>query len=476
MSNAPIVENIKPGKPKKKFEFPHVFVILFTLIIVMALLTYVIPAGEYDREVTDEGETVVIDGTYHTVQSSPVGFLGIFQAVHKGMVEGAGIIFFILIVGGAFGILNATKAIESGLGSVSSKMVGKEIYIIPVVMILFALGGGTFGMSEETIPFILILVPLAIKMGFDSLVGTAMVLVGVYAGFTAAFMNPFTVGVAQGIAELPLFSGMGIRIIAWFIFVIISVAYVMIYANKVKKNPESSIMYKVDKQRDIDGSGQTQLQSLTTRQYIIIGTLIVTIIGLAIGVTRFDWYITEIAGLFLLMGILVGFIGKLKINQIAESFVKGSEELVVGGLVVGLAYGILVVLQDSSTIDTILFTVSNLVGQLPTSFSAMGMYITQSFLNIIVPSGSGQAALTMPIMTPLADLTGVSRQTAVFAFQLGDGISNAITPTAGVLMAALAIAKIPWVKWIRWIWPLIVIQYVVGAILVTIVHLFIWTV
>jgi len=327
-----------------------------------------------------------------------------------------------------------------------------------------------------TLPFILILVPLAIKMGFDSIVGTAMVLVGVYAGFTAAFMNPFTVGVAQGIAELPLFSGMGIRITMWVIFVIISVVYVMIYANKVNKKPENSIMYKIDKQRDIDISSQSQLESLTTRQYIIIGILILTVIGLAIGVTLFDWYITEIAGIFLLMGILVGFIGKLRINQIAESFVRGSEDLVVGGLVVGLAYGILVVLEDSSTIDTILFTVSNLIGQLPTSFSAMGMYMTQSLLNFLVPSGSGQAALTMPIMTQLADLTGVSRQTAVFAFQLGDGISNSVTPTGGVLMAALAIAKIPWVKWIKWIWPLIVIQYAVGAILITIVHLFIWTV
>src|SRR5699024_7254194 len=178
---------------------------------------------------------------------------------------------------------------------------------------------GTFGMSEETLPFILILVPLAIKMGFDSIVGTAMVLVGVYAGFTAAFMNPFTVGVAQGIAELPLFSGMGIRITMWVIFVIISVVYVMIYANKVNKKPENSIMYKIDKQRDIDISSQSQLESLTTRQYIIIGILILTVIGLAIGVTLFDWYITEIAGIFLLMGILVGFIGKLRINQIAES-------------------------------------------------------------------------------------------------------------------------------------------------------------
>ncbi|MDY0393564.1 hypothetical protein RWE15_02810 [Virgibacillus halophilus] len=228
---------------EKKFQFPHVFALLFILIVLTAVLTYVIPAGEYEREVNGAGETVVVDGTYHEVASHPTGIFGIFKSVHKGMVEGASIIFFIFIVGGAFGILNATKAIEAGLASVSAKMAGKEIFLIPVVMVLFALGGGTFGMSEETIPFILILVPLAMKMGFDSLVGAGMVIIGSCAGFTAAFLNPFTVGVAQGIAELPLFSGMGFRFIVWLIFVGFSIAYVMIYANKVKK--ESGKKYDV---------------------------------------------------------------------------------------------------------------------------------------------------------------------------------------------------------------------------------------
>ncbi|MDY0393563.1 AbgT family transporter [Virgibacillus halophilus] len=232
-------------------------------------------------------------------------------------------------------------------------------------------------------------------------------------------------------------------------------------------------MYHADQQRDLEMTAQ-QSSTIDIRQLIIIGLLILTIIGLAIGVTVFDWYITEIAALFLIMGILAGLVAKFRINEIAEAFVKGCGELVVGGLVVGMAYGILVVLKDSHTIDTILFSVSNLIGQLPTSFSAMGMYIMQSFLNYLVPSGSGQAALTMPIMTPLSDLTGVSRQTAVFAFQLGDGISNAITPTSGVLMASLAIAKIPWIKWLKWTWPLMLISYLVGAVLVTIAHLFVW--
>lgn len=464
------------GTKKKKFQFPHVFVILFSLIVIMSILTYIIPAGEYDRQMTDDGREVVVDGTYHLVESNPTEFLGIFQAVHRGMENGAGIIFFIFIVGGAFGILNATKAIETGLSTVSNKMKGKEILIIPVVMVLFAFGGATFGMAEEAIPMILILVPLAIKLGFDSLVGTSMVLVGIYAGFTAAFLNPFTVGVAQGIADVPIFSGMGFRLIAWFVFVIISVTYVIMYAQKIKKNPALSSMYEFDKQRNVQELKQDNEKTLDARQALILAVLGITVVSLAFGVTMFDWYITEISGLFLLMGIIVGFIGKLRVNEIAQAFVKGCEELVVGALVVGFAYGILVVLEDSLTIDTILHSISSVLDRLPTSLTAIGMYVTQNLLNFIVPSGSGQAALTMPIMAPLANLTEVSRQTSVFAFQLGDGISNILTPTGSVLMASLALAKIPWVKWVKWVIPLIIIQFIAGAVLVTIAHLFVWTV
>ncbi|WP_130859754.1 YfcC family protein [Gracilibacillus phocaeensis] len=468
--HAPSTEN----KIKKKFTFPHVFVLLFGLIILTSLLTYIIPAGEFEREMNEQGRTVVIDGTYQAVSSNPTGFFGIFEAVHKGMVQGAEIIFFIFIVGGAFGILSATQAIETGFASVATKLASKEVYLIPIVMLLFALGGGTFGMSEETIPFIMILVPLALKLGFDSLVGAGMVIIGSCIGFTASFMNPFTIGVAQGIAELPQFSGMGVRFIIWIIFVSISIIFVMLYAKKIKKNPEKSSMYKIDQQRTITETFPEHETRLTTRQWIIIGLLIASIIMLALGVIYFHWYIMEIASLFLVMGVFAGFIGRLRVNQIAEAFINGCKDLIVGALVVGFAFGILVVLEESKTIDTILFTASNLVSQLPTTFSAMGIYLMQSFINFFVPSGSGQAALTMPLVTPLSDLTGVNRQTAVMAFQFGDGISNAITPTAGVLMASLAIAKIPWTVWLRWVMPLLVLFYILGAVTLTIIHLFVW--
>src|SRR5699024_4390873 len=320
---------------------------------------------------------------------------------------------------------------------------------------------------------ILIAIPLAMMMGFDSITGTAMILVGVYAGFGAAFMNPFTVGVAQGIAGLPTFSGMGVRFVFWLIFVGVTILYVMLYARKVKKDPSKSPMYTEDLKRE-KTQDALQQQTMTKRQMVIMGILVLTLIGLAVGVMTQGWYVTEIAALFLIMGIVVGFIAKMRINKMAETFIKGCEEMVMGALIVGFAYGILVILQESNTIDSILYTVSNLVAGLPTSFSAIGMFITQSLLNFIVPSGSGQAAISMPIMAPLGDLVGVSRQTAVLAFQYGDGISNILTPTAGVLMAALAIAKIPWIKWVKWALPLILIQYALGAVFVTVAHLFIW--
>src|SRR5699024_1815365 len=235
-------------------------------------------------------------------------------------------------------------------------------------------------------------------------------------------------------------------------------------------DPTKSVMYEEDQQRKLD-QPSTENTSMTGRHGVIISILVLTIFVLAFGVMQFDWYIKEISGLFLLMGIVMGFVARMSLNDFAESFVKGCEVLVLGALVVGFAYGILVVLQDGRIMDTILHGLASAVSGLPSSLTAMGMYVSQALLNFIVPSGSGQAALTMPIMTPLADLVGVSRQTAVLAFQFGDGISNILTPTSGYFMAALAAAGISWTKWLRWIWPLILIQYALGGIFVLVAHL-----
>ncbi|WP_243291598.1 TIGR00366 family protein [Bacillus sp. FJAT-47783] len=454
---------------KKKFQVPHVFVILFFVIVLAAIATYIVPAGEYERVLNDEGRTVVVDGTFHTVESSPAGFWSIFRSIHKGMVTSASIIFYIFIVGGSFGILRSTGAIEGAVSSISEKISGKERMLIPVFMTFFALSGAMLGLAEETIPYITIMVPLVIMLGFDSIVGTAIVLLGTSAGFTAAFMNPFTVGVAQGIAEIPIFSGMGLRIILFIIFLTVSIGYVMRYAKKVKEDPTRSLVYQEDQK--LNEFTKKEKTELTSQHKAIFIVLLATLVFLAFGVIKLKWFIPEIAGLFLLMGIMIGLVGKMSLNEIAESFINGCKVLVVGALVVGVAHAILVVLQDGKIMDTILYTLARAVDRLPAEFAAVGMYLVQCILNFIVPSGSGQAALTMPIMTPLSDLVGVSRQTAVLAFQFGDGISNIFSPTSGYFMAGLALAGISWIKWAKWILPLILIHYVLGAIFVTVAHL-----
>lgn len=460
-------------KKRFKFEVPHPFAILFAVILLTALSTYLIPAGEYERTTNEEGQTLVVEGSYQQIESSPAGFMDIFKAIHAGLTTSAGIVFFIFIVGGAFNVFKETRAIEGAFGSVSGKLEGREMLMIPVFMMFFAIGGATIGMFEEALPFILILVPLAMMMGFDSMTGAAVVIVGVATGFTAAFMNPFTVGVAQGIAELPTFSGMVPRIFFWFAYVAVSILFVMRYAAKVKRNPELSVTKEEDKKRNVDKAAVMEMK-LTRKQGITLLILLATFITLAFGVIKYGWYIQEISALFVIMAIVIGIVNRMGINGTTMAFVRGCEELIVGALVVGFAYGAVTLLENSNTIDTILYGISGLVSELPTVLAAGAMFVVQAFMNIIVASGSGQAALTMPLMTPLGDLLGVSRQTVVLAFQMGDGITNIFSPTNGLLFAALAMAGISITKWFKWMAPLFAIQFVMAIIIVTIAHLFIW--
>ena len=455
---------------KKERKFPHVYIVLLSLVILVALLTYIVPAGEFDRVELDDGRVVIDAESYQTVERTPVNLFGVLTSVPKGLVEVADIVFFIFIVGGAFGVVNSTGAIESGIGKITKTMAGKEKYIIPVLMLVFALAGGVFGMAEETLPFIPIMVTLAIAMGFDSMTGVGLVLVGAGAGFSAAFLNPFTVGVAQGISGLPLFSGMGFRLVMWFIITSISIVYVYRYAVKVKANPEISIMRDFDKKRE-DKLELSEIREMTRSDSLVLISVLVTIIFLIVGVVFWGWYIIEMSGLFLGMAMVVSFFAKLGFNGFAEELIEGMAGMAGGALIVGFARAILVVLTEGGIMDTVLFATSNAVSALPSSLTVFGMYLFQVFLNFLIPSGGGQAAVSMPIMAPLADLTGITRQTAVLAYQLGDGISNIVTPTSGWFMAGLALAKVPWDKWIKWFIKLALLQYLLGAIFLLIAHL-----
>lgn len=449
---------------KKKFAVPHVYILLFALIAICSILTYIIPAGSYDMMMVDKRE-VVNASTFHNVAQTPVTLMQFLTAVPRGMQESAQIIFFIFIVGGTMAVIQETKSIEAGMGRLIKAMKNASILIIPIVMLFFSICGSVFGMAEETIPFIPIFVSLCLAMGFDSLTGVALVFCGAGAGFAGAFMNPFTVQVAQGIAELPLLSAMWFRIVIYVCFVALAIFFVMRYALKVRKSPQLSPMYAFDQTRE-DSVDLDELPNFGGKEKAILIVFVLAIILLVFGVIKWGWYMDQIAALFLGMSFIVAIIARMGFNNYANVLGRGMADIASGALVVGFARGILVVMTDGQILHTILHAAAEGLSKLPSMISAVGMYIFQCLLNFIVPSGSGQAAVSIPIMAPLGDLVGVTRQTATIAFQLGDGISNIFTPTSGYFMAGLAIAKVPWSKWAKWILPLIGLEYLLGAIFV----------
>lgn len=456
-------------KQRGKFKFPHVLVLLFVVIVIAAIFTYIGTPGEYERVEVD-GRTVVDPASYQVVERSPVGLFGILQSIPKGLGEVQLIVFFIFIVGGAFGIVHRTGAINTGIASLTKKMKGRERLLIPVMMLVFAIGAGLLGLIEEFLPFIPIMVLLSLGLGFDSLTGAGIVLIGAGAGFAGAFMNPFTVGVAQGIAELPLFSGLGYRLIVFSVITLIGIAFVYMYAGKIKKNPHLSPVYEEDKKKR-ENLVFDELQEMEGRHKAVLAVIVVFFGILAWGVIDQGWYILEIASLFLGMGIVAGIAGRLPADTIAESFIDGAKDLTMAALIVGIARAILVVLQEGYIIDTVLFGMANILQGVPAYLSAVGMYFFQILLNIIVPSGSGQAALTMPIMAPLSDLVGVTRQTAVIAYQLGDGYTNIWSPTSGFFMAGLGLAGVMWNKWAKWFLPCLLAWIIAGIVLVSIAQI-----
>ena len=451
----------------KTRKFPHVYVILFIIIIVAAVLTYIVPSNVYDLQMKDGKPTKLIDpASYHAVDSNPVDPWKMLLAVPAGMKEVANIIFFIFIVGGAFNIIQFTGAVEAGIRSTVNALKGKEGILLFVIVVLFAAGGTSFGMAEEALVFIPMLVPLAIAMGYDSLVGVALALVGPCAGFTGAFLNPFTIGVAQGFVGLPIFSGMGYRIVIFCITTLVAFLFIYRYASRVRKDPKLSVMYEFDLKRDkVDLDATTKF---TGRQKLVLILMLATFVLLIYGVNAWGWYIDEIAALFLAMGIVLGFVGGLGPSKIAESFVDGATALTVGALVVGVARAILVVLSQGAILHTIVHAMGAAVAGLPPFLSAIGMYVVQLIISVIVPSGSGMAAVTMPIMGPLATILGMTQQTAVLVYQFADGFTNIIIPTSGYLLAAVALAKVPYEKWVKWYAPLFGIFLVMGAVFIVI--------
>jgi len=433
----------------RKLKVPNTYVIISVIIALCAVLTWFVPGGQYVK---------AEDGTlsYEAVDAVPQTWQ-VLSAVYHGFVKQAGIIVFILVVGGAFWLLNATGAVEVGIQRFIARIGKRDILVLVALTVLFSLAGAVFGMSEETIPFVGIVVPLVVSMGYDAFMGMLVVYVASNVGFSSAFLNPFTVGIAQGMADLPLFSGMGYRLFCWAFLTLLMVVFVWFYARRTKKDIVIS--------SDAAGGVEKSATHLTKRQAWILVVLFLTVVALIVGVTCWEWYMPEITGLFLGMGIVCGIIAGFSANKIADELIAGARDILSAALVVGFASGIIVILQDGKVVDSILHGMQEgLDGSSPVA-SLSAMYGIQALINFIIPSATAKAAITIPIMAPFADMVGVSRQAMVLAFQFGDGFTNMVTPTSGVLVAALAMARIPYAKWVKWVWKGVLVLLVLGLLL-----------
>ena len=518
-----------------KRRIPHAYTIISIAIIICAILSGLIPAGEFDRElvvVNGMERTVIVENSFHNVEQNPQTWQ-VFISLLSGFERQSGIIAFLLIMGGAFQVMNTTRSIDVGIYSFLNyaegfeknrwmQRIGVNNIIIVSIMFLFSLFGAVFGMSEETIAFTILVIPLAISMGYDSIVGVCMVYVAAHIGFAGAMLNPFTVGIAQGFSDLPLFSGFEYRLFCWVVLTLILIFFVLRYAAKVKKNPSSSLMYKADaywrtrnKKESISIDYKTSRSAwfvyfillaalvlfsiyyprstfnfgsisataymvpLFTLLYSVLGwiglrksnhffiltILTFTILFLIIGVMAHGWYLAEISGIFLAMGIFAGFASGMNPDELIKNFLDGAKDMLSAAIVVGLAGGIIYILEEGSIIDPILNGLASFMGGAGKVISLTVMYLIQTLINLVIPSATAKAALTMPIMAPFSDVIGISRQATVLAFQFGDGFTNMITPTSAVLLGVLGVARIPYGLWIKWFFKYLIFFIILGFIL-----------
>ncbi len=450
----------------KRIQLPDTLVLIFSIMILVAVLTWLIPGGSYARHLVN-GREVVIPESYQNVPHQPQGLFALLIAPIRGFIAAANIIGFVLMVGGAFFVMQKTGAVDALIFKIASaheRSPWLRRLFIPLTMIIFSTFGSVFGMSEEVLPFILVFVPLAVSLGYDTIIGVAIPFVGAGVGFAGAYMNPFTIGIAQGIAQLPPFSGFAYRFAVWSLVTTTAISYVLWYARKIKKNPKASLTYEQDKKWR-SSHVKSNLSEWNKRHLGIILLFVLSMIFLIIGVSLWGWYINEISALFLGMALLIGFVSHLNLSEISRAFVDGAKELMQVAFIIALARSILVLASDGQIIDSMLHGLAGLVSGTHPIIAAQLMFVVQSLVNVFIPSGSGQAALVMPIMAPLSDLLHVTRQTAVLAFQMGDGFTNLIIPTSGVTMGVLGLAKVPYERWFRWMGPMQLIFFVLSLLI-----------
>jgi uncharacterized ion transporter superfamily protein YfcC len=444
-------------------RMPHTLVIVGALVAAVLVGSWFIPSGAFLRvaRLLPDGRSVLVPvpGSFHLLPKHCLGPQTLFLAPIRGFVDGGTLIAFLLIIGGSFGVFQETGAVAIGirrLVGTLGRRPAMDWLFIPVLMIVFSLAGAIFGMAEELIPFVALFIPMSRALGYDSLVGMAIPFLGAASGFACAFFNPFTVGVAQGIAGVPIYSGLAYRIGAWVVVMAVTIAYVMVYARKVKRHPELSPVRDLDLARERLEAPEGGDGAWDPRHVLVLAAFFLTMLLLVYGVLRHHWFMDAIAALFLAMGIVIGLLSGMDLSAIARQFVAGAKDMVGVVFVVACARALLVIANDAMIMDTILFYGSGVIQVLPRAVTAQVMFLVQCVINFFVHSGTAQAALTMPVMAPLSDLVGITRQTCVYSFELCE-LVNPVLPTSAVAIGVLGAAGIPWERWARWYLPLMFI-------------------
>lgn len=440
-------------KKKKGIQLPHIYVLLFAIIVVCTILTWVLPAGEFDRVMNEAtGRTVAVAGTFHTVKQSPVGIFQMFQSIYNGMCDAGSVTFFVFVSFASINIIIASGAFNGLVAGLLKVFKGKaRVAIIPIFMFIVGIASSTIGLFEEWFPFVPVFAGIAMAMGFDAVVGMAIVAFGAATGYSGAMMNPFTVGIAQGIAEVAPMSGTGYRFLCHMALLVVGSALTIRYALKVQADPSKSLVYGETGHITMS-ENDVQNSPFGIREKLVLLILLGGIIAVVYGCKVYGWYFAELSAVFVIMGVLSALVMGWGPNKIGELYSKGFTDIAMACMMIGLARGILMVLQAGNIIDTVVYYFSLPLAAFPSWFCGVAMLVMQTLLNFFIPSGSGQAAASMPIMAPLADLLGVSRDTAVLAFQFGDGLSNVLWPTAyPAILAGLAGIKVE--KWWKFAIP-----------------------
>lgn len=459
-------EKIKKKKELKALN-PMLFLVAIMLIVTVA--SYIVPVGSYERIVVD-GQEMVDPASYHPVERSPITPFNLLISVTLGMQRGSAIIFFLLIIGAMFAILDGTGAINAGMTNVVRAMKGKELLMIPVCMIVFGMGSAFCANFEEFLAFVPLVLACCLTMGFDSLTAVGIIFCAAASGYGGAITNAFTTGIAQSIAGLPMFSGMGLRIAVFVTLLSVSIIYVTWHALRVKKNPQLSSTFDVDRLTAKNVAlNVTESVPLTTRQKIVLAVFIGGIAFTVYGIIKKGYYIDELAGIFLAIGIIGGLIGGLRPGEICEHFEKGCVNMLFPCIMVGLANSVIILLEQSNMMDSIIHLLASALNGLSPMLTAFGMFVVTDLFNVLIPSGSGKAAIVMPIMVPLADMMDITRQTSVLAFQLGDAFTNVMAPTGGEILAALAMCGgVSFKKWMKYLLPLFICWWIIAFIFLAI--------